>query len=115
MKPDEPECIFCRIAAHEVPKTFRHEDDVLMVFDDIRPSAPVHLLIVPKRHISSVIDFGAAERDLAGELILAANRAAADAGIRDGYKLVFNAGRKGGQIIEHVHLHLLGGWGEGEK
>lgn len=86
-----------------------------MVFDDIRPSAPVHLLIVPKRHIPSVVDFGTAERALAGELILAANLAAADAGIKDGYKLVFNAGRKGGQIIDHVHLHLLGGWSQDQE
>lgn len=105
-----PECIFCRIAAHEVPAEVRSEDDEIIVFDDIRPKAPVHLLVVPKRHIASVAAFDHGDCALAGALVLAAARAATAAGIGDGYKLVFNVGRKGGQLIDHVHLHLLGGW-----
>lgn len=104
------ECIFCRIAAHEVPAAIRSEDDEIIVFDDIRPKAPVHLLVVPKRHIASVAALGEGDRALAGALVLAAKRAAAAAGISDGYKLVFNVGRKGGQLVDHLHLHLLGGW-----
>lgn len=105
-----PECIFCRIAAHEVPAAIRYEDDEIVIFDDIRPKAPTHLLVVPKRHIASVVAFEDGDRLLVGSLVLAAKRAAAAAGIGDGYKLVFNVGHKGGQLVDHVHLHLLGGW-----
>ncbi len=81
----------------------------MIVFKSIKPSAPVHLLVVPKRHIASVADFLDEDTELAGEVVQTARRVAGAQGL-EGYKLVFNVGRKGGQAIDHVHLHLLGGW-----
>ena len=81
-----------------------------MVLRDISPSAPVHYLVVPRKHISTINALQAEDTQLIGELVLAAQRAARELNIADGYKLIFNVGKGGGQIIDHVHLHLLGGW-----
>ncbi len=101
------DCLFCKISKKEVPAEIVFENDDLVIFPDINPKAPRHYLIVPKKHIDGVQ--GAAESDvlILGKMILAAKEQARQIGIK-GYKLIFNVGRGGGQIIDHIHLHLLG-------
>ncbi|MBI4434559.1 histidine triad nucleotide-binding protein [Candidatus Uhrbacteria bacterium] len=103
-------CLFCKIAAKEIPASLRHEDDTCIAFDDIYPKAPTHVLVVPKRHIESVNALTSADATLVGRLVLVAQAIAQDAGIAErGYKLVVNCGEEGGQVIPHLHVHLLGG------
>lgn len=119
------DCIFCKIIKKEVPADFVFENDKVAVFKDIHPSAPIHLLIVPKitldaakieRHLNSVNDLENQDRDVISEMFLIAKKIAADFNLdKSGYKLVFNVGRGGGQLVDHLHLHLLGGWKEGEQ
>lgn len=106
-----PACLFCRVAAHELPSTVAYEDDGLMAFADIRPKAPVHLLIIPKDHVlASVADMSPDHQALIGRMIWRAKVLAEERGIApDGYRLVFNVRRHGGQEVDHLHLHLLGG------
>jgi histidine triad (HIT) family protein len=103
------DCIFCKIANKEVPKEFSYEDETVMSFPDIHPSAPVHYLLVSKSHIPSVMDLTDADRTVVDALVFGAKKMAEQLGLK-GYKLVFNVGRDGGQIVDHLHLHLLGGW-----
>lgn len=103
------DCIFCKIVKKEIPSEGLFEDDRVRVFKDIHPKAPVHMLIVPKKHVDSVRTLTAEDADIAKDLIFAAQRAARELGL-EGYRLVFNVGRTGGQIVDHIHLHLLGGW-----
>lgn len=102
-------CVFCKIVKKEIPSTLLYEDDQLVVFKDIHPSAPVHNLIVPKEHIASIAHLEGNHKEVLAALIYKAKDSAAQAGLK-GYKLVFNVGREGGQVIDHLHLHLLGGW-----
>ena len=103
------DCIFCKIAKKEIQKEFLYENDEVVAFNDIKPSAPVHILIISKEHIQSVNHLEENHKEIVSTMILTAKKLANDAGLR-GYKLVFNVGREGGQIIDHLHLHLLGGW-----
>jgi histidine triad (HIT) family protein len=102
-------CLFCKIASGEISSEIIHEDKSIKVFKDIQPKAPVHLLVIPKIHIQSIAHLEADHNDVIAKLIYAAKRVAEERGLR-GYKLVFNVGREGGQVIDHLHLHLLGGW-----
>ena len=87
-----------------------------MAFKDINPEPPIHILIVPKRHIASVSDLGIEDEALVGKMILTANKIAEEQGAKEkGYKLLFNVGKGAGQIVEHVHLHLLSGWNSQEN
>lgn len=107
-------CLFCKIGRGEVSSETVFEDADVRVFKDIHPKAPVHLLVVPKRHIESIAHL---EHDHVGvieSLVSAAKETARKQGLA-GYKLVFNVGREGGQMIDHLHLHILGGWGAGES
>lgn len=105
------DCLFCRIAAGRTGTVFLYENQNLVVFRDIHPHAPVHLLIVPKKHIRSVNDLRDADRSLLAEVFMISRDMARRQGIdRSGYKLLFNVERGGGQVIFHLHLHLLGGW-----
>jgi histidine triad (HIT) family protein len=101
-------CIFCKIAAGEIPAAKVHEDDEIVAFRDLHPQAPVHVLLIPKRHVDSL---GAAEDALLlGRLLLAARSIAEREGIAAaGYRVVTNVGASGGQTVFHLHLHLLGG------
>lgn len=103
------DCVFCKIVKKEIPADFLYEDDGLVAFKDIHPSAPVHNLIVPKEHIASIAHLEGNHKEVLAALIYKAKELAAQAGLK-GYKLVFNVGREGGQVIDHLHLHLLGGW-----
>ncbi len=107
-------CIFCKIINKEMPAEVLQETDEAVIFKDIRPSAPVHYLIVSKRHIASVKEISNNDEALIGHLIFLGKEAAEKLGLQ-GYKLTFNIGREGGQIVDHIHLHLLGGWSKGEK
>lgn len=105
-----PDCIFCKITKKEAPAEIVYEDERLMVFKDIKPEAPVHLLVVPKKHIASIAHLNEQEdAEIVSHIVFVAKRIAKDQGL-SGYKLIFNVGREGGQIIDHLHLHLLGGW-----
>jgi histidine triad (HIT) family protein len=107
----EKSCTFCQIIGGEKPTEFLYQDDTLVVFKDIRPHAPVHLLIVPKRHIRSLNDLKDQDKMIVAEMILRAQKIAKEQKISDsGYKILFNVERGGGQVIFHLHMHLLGGW-----
>jgi histidine triad (HIT) family protein len=107
----EKDCVFCRITRGETPTEILHSTDHLVVFRDIRPQAPVHLLIVPRTHIRSVNDLEAAHTPILGELFRAAQEMAKRFDMaRDGYRLFVNVERGGGQVIFHLHMHLIGGW-----
>ncbi|MEK9154802.1 MAG: histidine triad nucleotide-binding protein [Patescibacteria group bacterium] len=107
------DCIFCKIIKKEIASEVIFEDENMMVFKDIRPSAPIHYLVVPKEHINSIADLKEEHRDITAKLIFAAKDIAEKLNLK-GYKLVFNVGKEGGQIIDHLHLHLLGGWSNQE-
>ena len=103
------DCIFCKIVKKELEADILQESDKVVTFKDIRPSAPIHYLVVPKKHLSSIKDVSHQDEAVLGHIVLMAKEAAEKLNL-SGYKLVFNVGRDGGQIIDHVHLHLLGGW-----
>lgn len=107
----EKDCVFCKIAAGQTDTTLLFENERIVVFRDIRPHAPTHLLIVPKKHIRSVNDATEADQAVLGELFLTAQKMARQENVADsGYKLQVNVEKGGGQVIFHLHLHLLGGW-----
>lgn len=104
------ECIFCQIASHKSPATLEFEDKDVVAFRDIDPKAPVHILIVPKKHLSSIEEVTPDVDVLIGKIIRTGRDIARNKGISDnGYRLVFNVGRHSGQIVDHIHLHILGG------
>ena len=106
----DPDCLFCKIAAGEIPSTKVYEDDVVVAFRDIAPRAPTHILIIPRDHIASAADLTEEHASMLGRLFAVAARIARDEGIADGgYRLVSNVGRWGGQTVDHLHIHLLGG------
>ncbi len=106
------DCIFCRIIKGESPANFVYRDEDMVVFHNIRPSAPVHVLIVPVEHIESVNSLEEKHSAIISKMMLKAREIAGMLGIRDsGYKLVINVGSGAGQVIFHLHIHLIGGWG----
>ena len=103
-------CLFCNIVSGEIPADTVFENDSIIAFRDINPQAPVHILIIPKLHISTLNDLREDHSELMGELILKAKDLAKDEGIADaGYRTGFNCNKAGGQTVYHIHLHLLGG------
>jgi histidine triad (HIT) family protein len=107
----EKDCIFCQIAHGHTETEILFETDALVVFKDINPHAPVHLLFVPKKHIRSVNDLTDEDQRILSELVMVAKDMAKAHGVaRSGYKLLYNVERGGGQVIFHLHLHLIGGW-----
>ena len=103
-------CLFCRIVAGEIPSTKVHEDDLVLAIRDIAPQAPTHVLLMPRRHVSSLADLTDADAALLGRLFAVSAEVARAEGIEaDGYRVVSNHGRAAGQSVEHLHLHLLGG------
>lgn len=108
------DCLFCKISKNEFPSDTVYEDNDVKVFKDIYPKAPVHLLVIPKIHIQSIAHLEANHNDVIVKLIYTAKHVAESKGL-NGYKLVFNVGREGGQVVDHLHLHLLGGWDKEEN
>ena len=104
------DCIFCKIARKEIPADVLYEDEEVIAFRDAHPIAPVHILMIPKKHIASIVDVSEEDTLLMGKLVRAAKKIAEDLKIsRDGYKLLFRVGEHGGQEVGHIHLHLIGG------
>jgi histidine triad (HIT) family protein len=104
------ECIFCRIVAGELPSDTLYQDDEVMAFRDINPLAPTHVLIIPKRHIAFLSDLSDDEVSLIGRMVGVANKLARQEGVAEkGYRLVIGSGEDGGQVVPHLHMHLLGG------
>lgn len=104
------DCIFCKIASKDIPSTIVYEDEDILAFNDINPVAPVHILIIPKKHIPTITDISEGDAELIGRIHLAAGEIARRAGIFDeGFRLVNNCREGGGQVVFHLHFHLLGG------
>ncbi|MDD5475428.1 MAG: histidine triad nucleotide-binding protein [Syntrophales bacterium] len=104
------ECIFCKIVAGEIPCTKVYEDEKILAFEDIQPLAPVHIIVVPKRHVSTIMDIEDAEGDMPAELFNAVRQVARITGVDEpGFRVVINSNRDGGQIIFHLHVHVIGG------
>jgi len=103
-------CIFCRIVAGEVPSDIVYQDEAFLAFRDISPQAPIHVLIIPRTHITSSAELTESQQELVGRLIIIAKNLAEKEGIAErGYRLVINCGHDGGQVVPHLHLHLIGG------
>ncbi len=103
-------CIFCNIIEKKIPAKIVYEDDFALAFEDVRPQAPTHILIVPKKHIIDVHSMVVSDRELIGHLFFVAKSIAAQQGLdEDGYRLVINNGKNAGQSVFHIHLHLLSG------
>lgn len=103
------ECIFCRIVRGEIPCRRLYEDEDLLAFHDIAPQAPVHFLIIPKRHIVSLLDATADDQAMLGKLMVKAGELARTQGLTEGFRLIVNNGRNGGQEVNHLHIHIVGG------
>jgi histidine triad (HIT) family protein len=106
---DLTDCLFCRIIRKELPSDIVYEDDDVLAFRDIKPEAPVHVLIIPKRHIASLANLTDEDTDVMGHAMFVASRLARDLGISEGYRVVTNCGKDAGQSVFHIHMHLLGG------
>lgn len=104
----DPNCIFCKIAAGEIDSDIVHETDDIVAFTDLNPQAPMHILIIPRRHIATINDLAESDSEIIGQLFLAAKAIAAREGYTD-YRVVMNCNADAGQSVFHVHLHLLGG------
>ncbi len=104
------ECLFCKIASGEIPAKIVFEDEKVMAFEDINPQAPVHVVIIPKKHIPTVLDLTGADQELVGYIHIVANQIAAEKSLTEnGFRLVTNCKRSAGQTVFHLHTHLLGG------
>src|SRR5665213_59023 len=103
------DCLFCKIAAGTIPVTRLFENEQLLAFPDINPQAPVHILVIPKQHFSSLAHTTPSDTRLLGHLLTAATEVALQQGLAKGYRLVINTGPDGGQTVDHLHVHLLGG------
>lgn len=104
------DCIFCNIVTGKIPSDIVYQDDEVIAFRDISPQSPVHLLVIPKKHFTSLVHLTGDEKELMGHMITVANQLARDEGISEvGYRLVINCGKQGGQLVPHLHLHVMGG------
>ena len=106
---NESSCIFCKIVRGEIPAKKVYEDDEVIAFNDIRPQAPVHILVIPKVHVVNLYDVQPAHQSALGKMLLVAGRLAREAGASDGFRTIINNGRVGHQEVYHVHMHVLGG------
>ena len=110
MENNRKDCIFCRIADRDIPSPLLYEDDEIVAFPDLHPLAPVHILLVPKRHIPSLAEAEQEDTLLLGRILLVARRLAEESGISEsGYRVVSNCRAEGGQEVPHLHFHLIGG------
>lgn len=107
-KNQDPDCLFCKIVAGELPAERLYEDDEILVFNDINPQAPFHALLIPKTHIATLNDLETEHASVAGRLFLTAKALAQEHGLA-GYRVVVNTNREGGQVVFHVHMHMLAG------
>lgn len=105
----DPNCVFCKIAAGQVPAKKVHEDDELLVFHDINPWAPVHVLVIPKQHIATFYDVKPEHTALLGRMFALAPRLMEELGVTNGFRTIVNTGRDGNQEVYHLHMHVIGG------
>ena len=105
----DPNCIFCKIVAGQIPAKKAYEDEHLLAFHDINPWAPVHILVIPKVHLTSMVDAGPEHTDLLGRMMAVTPRLMAELGVSNGYRHVINTGADGRQEVMHLHLHVMGG------
>ena len=103
------DCIFCKIAAGEIPSTKVYEDDTVVAFNDLDPQAPVHVLIIPKEHIASAAEINESNSAVVAHIFEVAAKIAAEKGLKDGFRIVNNCGDSAGQSVKHLHFHLMGG------
>ncbi len=103
------DCLFCRIASGEIPARKIHEDDDIVAFHDINPVAPIHFLVIPKRHIASMADVTDGDAEVLGKLMAQVGKLAREQGCTDGFRTIINTGRVGRQEVYHLHVHVLGG------
>ncbi|MEJ2183687.1 MAG: histidine triad nucleotide-binding protein [Nitrospirota bacterium] len=105
-----PECLFCKIAAKQIPSSILYEDDKVVAFQDVSPQAPLHALIVPRKHIPGTLELAEADNALLGHMVQVANRLAREKGVAErGFRLVMNTNAEAGQSVFHMHMHVLGG------
>ncbi len=105
----DPDCIFCKIVGGQIPARKVHEDDELLAFHDINPWAPVHVLIIPRRHVATLYDTTPEDAPLLGRMLALAPRLMRQLGVEDGFRTVVNTGANGGQEVFHLHMHAFGG------
>ena len=105
----DPNCVFCKIAAGQIPSKKAHEDEHLLAFHDIHPWAPVHVLIIPKQHIATLADVGPEHQELMGRMLTLAPRLMREQGVTNGFRTIINTGQDGGQEVYHLHVHVIGG------
>lgn len=110
------DCLFCKIVKGEIPSTKVYEDDEILAFEDINPAAPIHILLIPKKHITSLAHLQKEDEALVGKIYTVMNKIAEEKGFKeDGYRVIVNCGKNGGQEVMHLHFHLLAGKQLGEK
>ena len=105
----DPNCVFCKIAAGQIPSKKAYEDEHLLAFHDIHPWAPVHVLIIPKQHIATLADVGPEHQELMGRILSLAPRLMRENGVTNGFRTIINCGQDGGQEVYHLHMHVIGG------
>lgn len=103
------DCIFCKIASGEIPSTKAYEDDTVIAFNDLEPQAPVHVLIIPKKHITSMAEINEENSAVVAHIFEVAAKIAKEKGLDDGFRVVSNCGESAGQTVKHLHFHLMGG------
>jgi histidine triad (HIT) family protein len=116
MSKSDPSCLFCKIAAGQIPAKKVHEDDEIVAFHDIHPWAPVHVLIIPKAHIVSMADVGDEHAALLGRMMTLSPRLMRELGVTNGFRQMINTGHDGRQEVMHLHMHVMGGprpWAKG--
>jgi histidine triad (HIT) family protein len=105
----DPNCLFCKIAAGQIPARKAYEDDAVLAFHDIHPWAPVHILLIPKQHIATLADVGPEHQEMLGRMMVLAPRLMRELGVTNGFRTVINTGSDGGQEVYHLHMHAMGG------
>jgi len=110
------DCIFCKIIKREIPASIVYEDEEIIAFKDIQPAAPIHILVIPKKHITSLVELNKEDELLIGKIYTVINKVAESQGVKEkGYRVIVNCGKDGGQEVGHLHFHLLAGTQLGEK
>jgi histidine triad (HIT) family protein len=109
MHTTDPDCIFCKIVRGEIPGRKVYEDADMLVFHDIQPIAPVHFLMIPKRHVATLYDATAEDAPVLGRMLALAGKLAREQGATDGFRTIVNTGRVGQQEVQHIHIHVIGG------
>ena len=105
----DPNCIFCKIIAGQIPSRKVYEDDLVYAFHDINPARPVHILVIPKKHITSLATVATEDAAVLGKMLVKANEIAVEQGSPDGFRVIINTGRVGQQEVPHLHMHIVGG------